>query len=107
MMLQLFLLSVVVWIGCEGVYVSFNHTHPLHYVRDTYLSFNIDAGYLYNNLDFTDPYLRTLVRNLAEASPMQLRVGGTAADDIVYTGAGGQRGNCSVTTSEYIICVDN
>ena len=67
----------------------------LRTVFDTYLSVNIDTGSLYNNLDFTSPPLRELTRALARGAPLQLRIGGGAADDTVYTGAGGARGNCS------------
>jgi len=40
--------------------------------------------------------LTQLTRNLVRAAPMQLRVGGGAADNTYFTGVGGARGNCSV-----------
>jgi len=35
--------------------------------------------------------LRNLTRNLARAAPTQLRVGGGAADSLLFTGAGSRR----------------
>ena len=68
---------------------------PLHRVAPSYASFNIDTGSLYNSFDFTSPPLRALAAHLAAAAPTQLRVGGGAADAVLFTGAGGARGNCS------------
>ena len=72
--------------------------------RETYLSFNLDTGSLYNAFDFKDPYLRNLVKGLG-TTPTQLRIGGGAANNVIYTGVGGARGNCS-TSTETLICLD-
>ena len=66
--------------------------------RETYLSFNLDTGSLYNAFDFKDPYLRNLVKGLG-TTPTQLRIGGGAANNVIYTGVGGARGNCSTSTA--------
>ena len=39
--------------------------------------------------------LRALTGHLATAAPTQLRIGGGAADAVLFTGVGGARGNCS------------
>ena len=86
--------------------LTVDFTFPRTAVVDTYLSFNIDTGSLYNAFDFSDPMLSQLVANLVRAAPSQIRFGGGAANDVTYTGAGGASGNCSqggVTR----ICVDD
>ena len=84
---------------------SFDAKAPLFTVKDTYLSFNIDAGSLFNEFDFTDTAFRNLVKTLAKAAPTQIRIGGSAADDTVYTGPDGARGNCS-TANATVICLN-
>lgn len=83
-----------------------DYTYPLTTVADTYLSINIDSGSLYNGFDLGDPVLLQLVANLARAAPLQVRFGGSAANDVTYTGAGGARGNCSANGVTRI-CVDD
>ena len=86
--------------------LTVDFTFPRTAVVDTYLSFNIDTGSLYNAFDFSDPMLSQLVANLVRAAPSQIRFGGGAANDVTYTGADGASGNCSqggVTR----ICVDD
>jgi hypothetical protein len=76
-------------------------------VASTYLSINIDSGSLFNLLDFTDPVLIALTTNIARASPTQLRIGGGAADNLLFTGVGGLRGNCTGLMGPNIdTCVD-
>ena len=70
----------------------------------TYVSINVDSGSLYNNFNFSDVVLTQLSRNLAEAAPTQLRVGGGAADNLLFTGVGGARGACSFSGGD--VCVD-
>lgn len=80
---------------------------PLFTVWESYVSVNLDTGSLANGLDLTSPVLRALLRNLVRAAPTQLRVGGGAADDTYFTGAGGARGPCSVAGHPDVsICVD-
>ena len=52
--------------------VNFDHVHPLHKVFDSYLSFNIDTGSLYHNMDFTNKAFINLVANLQRAAPSQV-----------------------------------
>jgi hypothetical protein len=86
--------------------VSVDLAAPLTDVKDTYVSFNIDTGSLFNDFDFTDATLSQLVKNLASAAPTQLRFGGGAANDVTYTGANGARGNCS-SGGVTRICIDD
>jgi hypothetical protein len=86
--------------------ISVDLETPLTSVLDSYVSFNLDMGSLYNDFDFEDAMLTQLVRNLAVASPTQLRFGGSAANDVTYTGDGGPRGNCSANGATRI-CVDD
>lgn len=51
-----------------------------------YLSVNIDSSSLAKGFDFADPVLGNLVRQL---SPVLLRIGGTASNALVWTGAEG------------------
>ena len=78
-------------------------------VSPTYLSLNIDTGSLYQNIDLTDRRLSRLLGNLASYAPLQLRIGGGAADNAAFTGVGGRRGNCSLPTLDpsIDICVDS
>lgn len=86
--------------------LSFSSTAPpLNVAWASYLSFNLDTGSLYNAFDFSDPLLVALTRTLASAAPTQLRIGGGAANDVIVTGAGGVRGNCSTPTATRI-CID-
>eukprot|EP00759_Apiculatamorpha_spiralis_P051567 PhF_6_TR5269/c0_g1_i2/m.7670/K07964/HPSE; heparanase len=90
--------------------ITFQHLQPQHTTGPTYLSFNIDTGSLYNNFDFSDPIFTQLVKNLASASPMQIRIGGGAAENTMWTGVGGPRANCSVpgNYSKVVnICLDS
>ena len=54
---------------------------PLNTVDDHWLGVNIDTGSLYHGLRFDDPALIRLARYLA---PAQLRVGGGAADALLF-----------------------
>ena len=107
MLPQCVVLLSLLLIQINSIDLHFNDTDAVQHVYDKYLSFNIDAGSLYHDLDFTDISLINIVKSLADAGPMQLRIGGTAADDVLYTGDSGLRGNCSVTSTEFIICVNN
>ena len=79
---------------------------PLAYVRPTYLSINLDSGSLYENFDFDDAPLTALVSHLAAAAPTEFRIGGGAADGVLFTGAAGASGNCSYPAMPSIsICV--
>ena len=69
---------------------------PLHDVRPSYLSVNVDSGSLFQAFDFSDGPLTALVAHLALAAPMQLRIGGGAADGVLFTGPGGASGNCTL-----------
>ena len=90
-----------------SVSLSVNFSSPLFAVFDSYLSVNIDTGSLANDLDLRSPVLRALLRTLVRGAPTQLRVGGGAADDTYFTGAGGARGACSVPAHPDVsICVD-
>lgn len=60
-----------------------------------FLSFNIDTGSLYNELDFSNPILVNLLQQLSPGSSGTntfLRVGGGAADSTLYTGPNGASG---------------
>ena len=85
--------------------LTFDPDTPLNTVLPTYLSTNIDSGSLAQLFDFTDPVLATLTANLVRAAPTQLRIGGGAADDLAFTGAGGARGACNVSAGVNV-CVD-
>ena len=61
--------------GGTEVYVHFETQSFFFEVSSTYLSFNIDTGSLYNNLDFSDKVLTQLFANLVNAAPTQLRIG--------------------------------
>lgn len=50
-------------------------------VSSTWLSANFDAASLFHALDFTDPYLRTIVKQLGAT---HLRIGGTAQNSLYY-----------------------
>jgi hypothetical protein len=86
--------------------IEFDTLLPQNFVKPTYLSFNIDTGSLYNKMDLNDPVLTNLVKSLAAAAPTELRMGGSAADDVTYTGPSGQRGPCSLPNGAKI-CVDD
>lgn len=86
--------------------ITVDFTYALTSVAETYLSLNIDSGSLYNDFDLTDPMLNQLVANLVRAAPLQVRFGGSAANDVTYTGHGGARGNCS-SGGVTRICVDD
>lgn len=72
----------------------FINTENARYVTsEPYLSFNIDAASLYQEnefgrLNFTDRGFLELSRQFCAASPggAVLRIGGSAADDLVFTG---------------------
>lgn len=79
---------------------------PLHVVRPSYLSLNVDSGSLFQAFDFDDGPLTTLVSHLALAAPMELRIGGGAADGVLFTGPGGASGNCTFAQDPDVnICV--
>ena len=78
--------------------ITFKTDVALNTVRETYLSFNFIEG---NRVPWTDPVLIKLVKNLGDASPMQLRIGGGNADDTMFTGAGGASGTCAQTVDNY------
>ena len=61
--------------------LSFNETIPRFTVDKNYVNFNIDTGSLYNGLNFSDPKLITLVKQLA---PATIRIGGTAVDSSFF-----------------------
>ena len=109
-MRRLCLLSLVgVAVSAPSVSLTVDLLTPLFVTADSYLSVNIDTGSLFNALDLTSPPLRTLTRALARGAPLQLRVGGGAADDTYFTGAGGLRGNCTGgagVPADANICVD-
>ena len=94
--------------SASPVSISFDDAAPLASVRPTYLSVNVDSGSLFQLFDFSDAVLQQLVRNLVQAAPMQLRVGGGAADNAFFTGVGGARGNCSLPLFDPTIdvCID-
>jgi hypothetical protein len=63
--------------GLEGVNVKFDGETPLFKVRPSYLSFNIDTGSFFNNIDMKDRYFINLVKSLSLGAPSQIRVGGS------------------------------
>ncbi len=63
--------------------------------RPSYLSINLDSGSLFHDFPFSHAPLTALVRNLVRAAPTQFRIGGGAADGVLFTGAGGASGNCT------------
>lgn len=97
--------AVILGASAQAI-ITVDFTYPLTAVAETYLSLNIDSGSLYNDFDLTDPILNQLVANLARAAPVQVRFGGSAANDVTYTGSGGARGNCS-SGGVTRICVDD
>jgi hypothetical protein len=96
----------------DSVSVTFEADAALFTLRDTFASVNVDSGSLHNLFNFADPVLTRLTANLARAAPTQLRVGGGAADNTLFTGKGGARGACSPpadaqnSTFGVDICVD-
>ena len=105
---MLYLLATVALITLVSgdVHVSIDRHYPEFHVYKTYLSFNIDSGSLYNEFDFKDVNLRNLVKGLVNAAPTQVRIGGSAADDSLFTGEGGLRGNCRAQNPSFPICID-
>ena len=98
--------------GAPLISASFDAAAALFALRDSYASVNVDSGSLHENFDFADPVLTALTANLARAAPTQLRVGGGAADNVLFTGRGGARGACSPPPDEanstfgVDVCVD-
>jgi len=88
------------------VFLSIVTAAPLFVTWDSYLSLNIDTGSLANALDLSSAPLRALLGALTAAAPTELRVGGGAADDTLFTGRGGARGSCSPGLPGISICVD-
>ena len=70
-----------------NVAVSIDVDSPIQILRPGWLGTNIDTGSLTNHIDLTDPYLNTLARQIGAANSndvWSLRVGGSAANGIVY-----------------------
>jgi len=67
---------------------------------------NVDSGSIYDSFDFTDPLLTALTSHLSRAAPTQLRVGGGAADNVLFTGAGGARGACPGAAPGVDVCIN-
>ena len=92
--------------GAQQASLDFNASAPpLGYVLPSYLSINLDSGSLYQNFDFDDGPFTALVSHLVAAAPTEFRIGGGAADSVVFTGAAGASGNCSSTLPNVNICV--
>ena len=78
-------------------------TSPLHVVDPAFLGVNIDGASFSNKIDITDPYLRLMASQLSAAGgggPMHLRIGGSAANGLVYlpnAGPNPGRGGSGVT----------
>ena len=90
-----------------AVSLSFDNTAPpLRQVSPSYLSVNVDTGSLFHpSFDWTSPALIAHTARLVRAAPMQLRIGGGAADSVLFTGRGGASGNCSGAAPGVDICV--
>jgi hypothetical protein len=70
--------------------VTYNATTPVQAdLNPQYLSFNIDTASIYNGMNFLNEGLINIVKQLTPAS---IRIGGTAADSLIYTGASGPCG---------------
>ena len=92
-----------------AVSITVDLSKSLFTASESYLSVNVDTGSLYNSLDFTSVTLRNLTRALVRGAPLQLRIGGGAADDTYFTGVGGLRGNCTGSAGippDANVCVD-
>jgi hypothetical protein len=70
--------------------VTFNGSAPAFVVDAHYLAVNLDTGSLYQGFDCTNAKLATLLRQLG---PTTLRVGGTAADYVLYVPNATERGD--------------
>lgn len=73
--------------------ISINTEEVWFKVHEPYLSFNIDSASLYQDhevgkLNFSDPGLISIATQFCTASPggAVLRIGGSAADDLIYLG---------------------
>lgn len=78
--------------AARTVVVSFDASRLVKTLDELYIGVNLDSGSLYRNLDTDSTVLSTLLSNLA---PLQLRVGGTASDKLLYVpdGAAGPAGD--------------
>jgi hypothetical protein len=74
----------------QNLQISFNAQTPLKSgLEPSYLSVTIDTASIYSYFDFTNPILINLVKQMG---PTVVRIGGTASDNSIYTGAGGAHG---------------
>lgn len=94
--------------GLISLSFSINLETPLYVTTEPYLSFNVDAASLYQGnefgrLNFTDSGFRQLGKQFCEASSggAVMRIGGSAADDLVFLG------NNVTTDNTQRIHVDN